>query len=442
MSPKNGKSAGATLATSLRSALARESRIRAWQIRHTRSAGLQTYLVRTELESQRRIESETVEATVFVTNGDRVGRAVMTVVPGGEGGLVRRVEEAVFMAGLGGDVPWSLPAPAAMPKVEAFDPALAGDRARDTSRAIADAWRAEATSQPGVRPSSMELFCGEEWITLENSAGLAAEWRSTGVSLLTLLLADGGKPSERMTWEQRRRVADLDVRAIVKHAAGEARDLTRATPPPAGQYPVVIDAEEIAALLGPIQLHSSGDALHQKSSRFELGKPLPIENKGGEPLTVYSNAIAPFGLASYAFDGTGVPGRRIEIVKDGVFASAWATKQQADYLKIEPTGGFSNWELPAGKTPLAELTRGDGPVLYVRNFSWLTPDQARGNFGSEVRVGTLYEKGSSRPVKGGSVSGNVFAALGTARWSKETVFLGNYMGPAAVRFEGLTVSGG
>jgi hypothetical protein len=35
----------------------------------------------------------------------------------------------------------------------------------------------------------------------------------------------------------------------------------------------------------------------------------------------------------------------------------------------------------------------------------------------------------------------VFAALGTARYSKETVFLGDYLGPAAVRFEGLTVAG-
>ena len=40
-----------------------------------------------------------------------------------------------------------------------------------------------------------------------------------------------------------------------------------------------------------------------------------------------------------------------------------------------------------------------------------------------------------------TVSGNVFAALGTARWSKETTFLGDYLGPEAVRFENLTVAG-
>ena len=31
--------------------------------------------------------------------------------------------------------------------------------------------------------------------------------------------------------------------------------------------------------------------------------------------------------------------------------------------------------------------------------------------------------------------------LGTARYSSDAVFRGNYMGPAAVRFEGLTVTG-
>jgi len=426
----------------LRAALTGDKRIRGWQIQRVRRAGFQTYLVRTEPESERRTEGVTTEATVFVENGDKLGRAGVTLFAGDGAAVADKVEAAVFMAGLGGDQPWSLPAASPVPAVATFDPALSGDRARATARELAAAWRTEAVAHAGVRPSSMELFCGEDTVSLENSAGFAGEWRGTRVSLLTLLLADGEKPSERYSWEERRRVSDLDVRRIVARAAEEARDLTRAVVPPSGQYPVVIDAAEIAALLNPIQVHSSGDSLYQKSSRFELGKPLPIEAKGGEPFSLATNAALPYGLQSYAFDGTGIGGRRVEIVKDGVFTNAWVGKQQADYLKVAATGAFSNWELPAGKTPLADLTGGDGPVLYVRNFSWLTPDQARGNFGSEVRVGYLYEKGARKPIKGGTVSGNVFAALGTAKWSKETVFLGEYSGPAAVRLEGLTVAGG
>ncbi len=429
------------LGAALRAALEKDRRIRAWQLRSTRRAGYQTYLVKTELESERHTAGESHEATVFVANGDRVGRATVTLGPGDEDAVARKVDEAVFMAGLGGDTPWTLPGAATLPTVATFDPALGDARSRETSRAIVEQWRAAATSFPSVRPSSMELFCGEDWSTLVNSAGFAGRTHDTRVSLLTLLLASGDRAAERISWEERRRAADLDVKAIVARAAEEARDLTRATLPPSGSYPVLIDATEIGAFLTPVQVNASADSLYQKSSRFEVGKPLPIESKGGEPLTVISNATAPFGLESYAFDGSGTPGQRVEIVKDGVFATPWATRQNAEYLKVAATGAFANWELPAGRTALAELLAGDGPVLYVRKFSWLTPDPGRGNFGSEVRIGYLYEKGAKRPIKGGTVSGNVFAALGTARWSKETVFLGDYLGPEAVRFENLTVAG-
>jgi len=124
-----------------------------------------------------------------------------------------------------------------------------------------------------------------------------------------------------------------------------------------------------------------------------------------------------------------------------VFARPWASKQFADYLGTPPTGGWANWELPAGKTPLTDLLTNGGRVLRVCAFSWLLPDGSRGDFGSEIRVGYLYENGTRRTVKGGTVGGNVFTALGTAHWAKETVFRGNYLGPEAVRFEGLTVSG-
>ena len=433
-------SAGSPLARSIRAALEGDSRIRAWQLTGVRRTGVQTYLVKTQLESERRTQGESYEVTVFVANGDMLGRANATLGAGDDADVKRRIDDAVYMAGLGGDAPWALPASGAWPKVEAFDPALAGEKALVTSREVVEQWRSALTGLEQVRPSSMELFCGEELTTLENSAGLSAHSSATRISLLTLLLASGEHPSERYSWDERRRVSDLDVKAIVRRVGEEARDLARAAVPPSGQYAVVIDADEIAALLTPIQVNASAEGLYQKSSRFEVGKPVPIEGQGGDPLTVVSNAIAPYGLQSYAFDANGVAGQRVEIVKDGVFAKPWAPKQFADYLKTPPTGRFANLELPAGKTPFDELVRGER-TLYVRAFSWLTPDAARGNFGSEVRVGYLYENGERKPIKGGTVSGNVFKALGAAHYSKETVFLGDYLGPQAVRFEGLTVAG-
>lgn len=429
------------LGAAIRDALAKDQRIASWQLRSVRERGCQTYVAKDQMEAERKTDGETHFVTVFVKNGDLLGRSAVTIHSNDASAVSRRIEEAVYMAGLGGDAPWALPAAGTEPAVQMFDASLAGDRARDTSRGIVEAWRAAVKAESGARPSSMELFCGETQVAHENSAGMTAHSSSTRLSMLTLLLANGERAAERVSWDERRRAADLDVRAVVAKVADEARDLTRATMPPSGNVAVVIDALELSAFLAPIQANAGADGLYQKSSRFEVGKPLPIELKGGEALTLYSNAVAPFGLQSYAFDDDGVAGQRVALVENNVFARPWATKQYADYLKLPPTGAFGNWELPAGATPLADLIGGDGPVLYVRAFSWLTPDAARGNFGTEIRVGYWYEKGVRRPVKGGTVSGNVFAALGTARFSKETVFLGDYLGPAAVRLEGLTVAG-
>jgi predicted Zn-dependent protease len=146
-------------------------------------------------------------------------------------------------------------------------------------------------------------------------------------------------------------------------------------------------------------------------------------------------------MSSNANDADGTPGRRVEIVKDGVFVRPWATKQYADYLELAPTGAWGNMELPVGTRSFADLAAGDGPVLLVKAFSWLTPDQARGDFSSEVRVGYLYRNGKRTPVKGGTVSGNLFKALGAAKFSSERVTIGSYIGPSAVRLEGVSVAG-
>src|SRR5262245_58245853 len=69
-------------AETLRSALAKDKRIAAWQITSTRRSGYQTYLVKTQLESARRTAGEVHNVSVFVKHGDVLGRANVVLGPG------------------------------------------------------------------------------------------------------------------------------------------------------------------------------------------------------------------------------------------------------------------------------------------------------------------------------------------------------------------------
>jgi len=103
---------------------------------------------------------------------------------------------------------------------------------------------------------------------------------------------------------------------------------------------------------------------------------------------------------------------------------------------------FGNLEIAPGTTPLAELARPDVRLIQVVIWSAMMPDVITGDFVGEIRLGYEITPTGRRPIKGGSVSGNLFSALAGARFSQETVFQGDYLGPAAIRFPSLTVSGG
>ncbi len=425
----------------IRAALQKEKRLHAWELRRVRTAGVQIYLLAQGHEAERRVNDDSYNIALHVLHDDVQGRASFRLQPGEETELEARIDEAIYMAGLGGDQPYDLAGPSPLPDVPLSDTNLTPESALTTARGLSTRWVAAVSALKDARPSSGELFSESVETTLENSAGFRGQAQSSKLSLLTIVLAgDGTREAERISWEERRRATDLDVEGIVNQAAVEARDLVAASLPPTSTMPVVIDSGELVALFSPIVRASSGQALFQKSTRFQVGQPLPGVGDGGQPLTLMSNAVAPYGLSSYAFDGDGLPGRRLEIVSDGIFRAPWVSRQYAAYTKLDATGDFANLELAPGIESLDELLS-DGPVLYIKAFSWLTPDASRGDFSSEIRIGYLVDKKGRRPIKGGSVSGNLFAALSNARFAKETVSRGSYIGPRALRFEGLTVTG-
>ena len=156
---------------------------------------------------------------------------------------------------------------------------------------------------------------------------------------------------------------------------------------------------------------------------------------------MHSNAVLPFGTESSSFDSDGFPGQRLVIIDNGVLQRFWARHRYAQYLQVPATGDFANIEIAAGSHPFATLFKDEGPLYHIVAFSAMSPDPITGDFVGEIRLGYELQGGQSRPIRGGSISGNLFAALSAAQLSRETVFLGNYLGPRGMRFPRITVAG-
>jgi predicted Zn-dependent protease len=433
-----------------------------WRVRRVRTWSNQYYLARRRPENERATSAERYEVEIYSDHpaadggAPSRGSATLTLVPGDEVRLAERVQQGVFMASLTDNPPYSLPGPEVYPQVLTADRLLQVEPAQ-AARRLGEDLLAASAGEPGISLASAEVYVDRADVLLRNSRGVQAQQEETSLLVDFVLLAKGeaahgakdgaGVEMEAHTEVRRRALSELDLSALVRRQSRYARDTLRASTPATGRYPVIVSDDALRDLLAgmfvsPFAFRSSAQYKYQRLSPWEVGQSIFGDAQPtGDALTLYANAVLPWGLGSACFDADGLPGRRLLLIENGVLRSFWATQRYADYLHVPPTGAFGNLEVMPGSMQVADMWGGDAPLYHIVAFSSMSPDPVTGNFVGEIRLGYERIGNEVRPIRGGSLSGNVFTDLATARLSQEMAFLGNYLGPQAVRFPALTVSG-
>lgn len=434
-----------------------------WTLRLERTRGVQIYLAGTDVESVRQVTREAYEVEVFNDHPAPPGGNGPDVVRGGAtiplartdlDRLPRILDDAVTMASLIHNPPWSLAGAAEMPDVALADPRLveaadataAGLEAADQIRELAERERAS-----GVRLSGAELFLTYYDAELANSQGAEASATSTRILMEVTLLARGTEDeTEYFRQIESRQLADLELEETIRSGAQLARDKLGAAAPRTRLGPVVVSGEalnqmmsgQVTGLPGALVFQAMARTAYENLSRFELGASIYGESQpGGDLLTMRANARRPFGVGSYRWDSDGIPAHDLLVIEDGILRARPATVRYAQYLGVPVTGRPGVAEIGPGSTALADLLVDDEPILEVIDFSAPNVEPLSGDFGMEIRIGYLTGKDGKHAISGGSVTGNLFEALANARFSAESQGFAQYAGPASIRFESLQVAG-
>ncbi len=418
-----------------------------WTVRHIITRGAQVYAVPSGIEAEREVSDEKYRIDVLRNTKAADGSAAMgsgpaTLLPGGD--IRAAIDEAALVAGLVANPPHGMPGPGALPNVPLVDQLIKGDAAKvtvDTMKQIQ-----QAANFPDVHLTSAECFAETEAIHLVNSKGIDAQQEATHIEIEFVLQSrKGEKNSETHREITRRRASDLHIKTEVANRAQFTRDLLDPTPPPNWQGAVVLRRDALANFMapdalaiGPLLTLSAGASKYAKVSPWEIGKSVFSGEVKGDPFTFWGNRTVPFGNQSDLFDDEGLAAQRVEIVRGNVLKTFVTSQKYADYLNIAATGGIGNIEVAAGHTPAKDLLA--EPYVEVMMFSWFHPDSVSGDFASEIRLGYLVENGKAKPFKGGQLIGNVLDALGNVKWSQETGFFGDYLGPHTARFNDLKVA--
>jgi predicted Zn-dependent protease len=427
-------------------ALNKRSELNAWSVRHIVTSGTQQYDLQETVEAVRSITNERYVVNVLretqgVEGEATCGAGSVTVLPGDD--IEDGLNSASLMAGLLHNQPYSLPAPADVPDVELSDHDFRGDPA-NTLASIASSVKDAVRNFSDVRLAALETFGEEKTTHLVNSRGVDATQEETNYYLEWVFLSgNGDEEVESFAQIHRRRAVDLELTAEVARYAQFVTDLLVATPSPNYHGPVVIRGATLAEVVNSesniLKLLSSASFKYSKETPWEIGESVFRSEVKGDPLNVWANRMLHFGTDSNRFDDDGLPAQRVELIRENKLVNFIASQRYADYLEIPVTGAFGDLELSAGVIAAEDLL--SEPYVEVAAFSWFNPDPITGDFATEVRLGYMVEDGKRTPFKGGMLIGNLLDAFADVRWSAETGFYGNYLGPTTARFNDLMVGG-
>ena len=433
----------------IQKALSDNQAIKAWIIRHEKTHGFQQYELKKSTESQREVISELFTVDVLCDSENSEGKpgsglGTVSLLPGAD--IDSALEKAVLTAQLVHNEPYNFAEPDSIPDIELADHDYLDDPAGKI-QGILNTLIKTTASFPHVRLTAAECFGQEKTTHLVSSKGIDATQKDTQLYLQWVYIGGSGD-SEVETFAEvyRRRISDLDLEKEAALRAQYTSDLLEAQEPPSYTGPIYVQGPTLAVMVAGemlagslFQTLSSAALKYSGETPWEIGKSIFREDVKGDALHMWANRQLPYGIPSSSFDNEGIPAQRIALIQDNKLAAFIADQRFADYLDMQPSGDFGSIEIPAGNMPLSELQT--GPHIEIAEYSWFNPSPVTGDFACEIRLGYIVEDGRRKPFKGGMLVGNLLDALADMRWSKETGFYGNYLGPKAALFNNLKVVG-
>lgn len=256
-------------------------------------------------------------------------------------------------------------------------------------------------------------------VTIRNSLGLDASYKSTGTSASIVAVAEGAEGA-RTGWDFDfgRGFSDLDFEGVGLRAAEKARSLLGARKVKTVRCPVVLDHSAATELLDVL-------ASSFLASNVQRGKSMLAGRVGegvmSEAVTIVDDGLLDGGAATAPFDDEGAPTERTALVeagklsgflydlytarKDGRASTGNASRAG---IKGPPDVGTTNLFILPGERPMPELVKTAGRGVLLTEFLGIhTADPISGDF-SVGAQGFWIEGGEiAYPVGGVAVAGNV-----------------------------------
>ncbi len=199
-------------------------------------------------------------------------------------------------------------------------------------------------------------------------------------------------------------IEEIDPEAWAGGIADRALALLDAAPAPAGTFDVIIDPRVCGLLVHEAFGHNA------EADAVWAGESILAGHEGeqvcSEMVTIVDDPGIPGANGSFIYDHEGVPGRRVEIIREGVLQGYLHSLETAARLGAVPNGRaraqshqdepivrMSNTFIEAGDTPLDDIIADTRRGLLLKGGYWGYVFTARGQFTCNVENAWAIENG-------------------------------------------------
>jgi PmbA protein len=320
--------------------------------------------------------------------------------------LERVAENALTIAKLQPENPdfISLPGPAPIAAIEAFDEATAAFSPQDRARAVGVI--CQLATENGLIASGA-FTTGVYELAVANSLGIFAYYPATTADINTVIMSDDSSGYAAATaWK----VGEINTEAVGIEAVEKALKSRHPRELPPGRYPVILEEYAVADMMETLAYLGFGALAVQE------GRSFMVDNFGkqimSDAISIWDDGLDPAGLPM-PFDFEGVPKQRVDLIKRGVAKAVVYDSYTAGKEGKASTGHAlpapnTNGPIPghlfmapgeaSKKEMLASMERG----LWVTRFHYTVPVHPKlAIITGMTRDGTfLIEKGEiAYPIK-------------------------------------------
>ena len=406
-----------------------------WELREESTRAWEFYFIRHALDQNRVSELNTIFVTLYRPMEDgMLGSASGEIFPtASEAEIQKALSDIYFQASLVKNPSYRLnDKPLVSPALQEVDSAAI---AKDFISTMSQLRETETEDV-----NSYEIFIREITRHYRNSNGVDYTVRYPSSMIEVVVNARKGDHEIELYRSFQSGSCDVEkLRCDTEKALQYGKDRLVTEPTPMlNQFDVLFSTGDARSIYRYFAAKTMVDLIFQKVSDWTPGKPV-AESVQGDRITLQAVSTLKNSSASYPIDEEGAVIRDRTLIRDGVVEALWGHRRFSQYLGLEDCSMVKNFVVKGGAHSEAELRQGD--YLEVVEFSDFQVDPISGDIAGEIRLGYLHQNGQVRVVSGGSVSGQMAAAIPTMEFSSETEQYDTAVIPRVTKLKNLKITG-